>query len=235
MLQHLRKLWKSIHQHGLYKTIQKVCETGVIPRRIFYLGHIRILELVHFNEKAIARKTNDYQFRRADSSMLDAIASCNQEQDTMRLRKLFEAFFKAGHSCFIATHIRDGVVAYNWAFKEEYALTFDGYKNKIINIDMSDGCIFCGNGYVLDKHRMKGVFVHLAHYRMKCLPAASRFLISVSDTNINSLNSNRRLGYHDLCNVICLCLIGVNLYIRFSKHLPFWWSIGSSIPRMILR
>jgi hypothetical protein len=214
--------------------IQRVCASGVVPQKLFYLGHTRILVLERFNENAVARKLNDYQIQRADASALDAIVSCSQDRNPEKLRKLFKGFFDAGHSCYLASHVRDGAVAYNWAFRREYALTFDEYRSKNVAIELGEDCVFCGNGFVANAHRLKGVFAHLAHYRIQSFPEQSRFYVSVSDINTNSLGANRRLGYRELCSVICIGIFGLNLFFRLSDRLPYWWSFGRANLRMRL-
>lgn len=235
MLQRLSKLWGMFRRDGVYSTIQRVCASGAVPKKLFYLGHVRIFVLDRFNEKAVARKLNDYTIRRADASALEAIVNCSQDSNPEKLRKVFSSFFDAGHSCYLATHVRDGVVAYNWAFRHEYTLTFDEYESKNVAIDLSEDCVFCGNGFVASTHRLKGIFAHLAHRRIQSFPEQSCFYVSVADINMDSLNANRRLGYREICSVICICIFGLNLFLRLSDQLPYWWSFGRANLHMRLK
>lgn len=235
MLQRLSKLWDTFRRDGIYSTIQRVCASGAVPQKLFYLGHARIFVLDRFNEKAVARKLNDYTIQRADASALEAIVNCSQEQNPEKLRKVFRGFFDAGHLCYLATHTRDGVVAYNWAFRHEYTLTFDEYKSKNVAIELSEDCVFCGNGFIANTHRLKGIFAHLAHHRIQSFPEQSCFYVSVSDINTGSLNANRRLGYRELCSVICIGIFGLNLFLRLSDRLPYWWSFGRANLHMRLK
>ncbi len=201
-----------LRREGLFRLLQRVSSLPRFPRGLFFVGCVHVLRLERFNNRAVRRPLQCCEIRPGTEADIDALVACTRDTDPRLLRQKFAEFLAQGHICTVAWD-GDVVAGYNWGFFDQYVITFDGYRRRNLRLLLDERSAFLGNGYIAEPYRLKGVFPHLAHARLKRLPGRERFYTFVADTNDASRRANRRLGMADFATVMCLTLLGLTFYL----------------------
>jgi len=131
---------------------------------------------------------------------------------------LFTGFFAAGHNCAVARD-QHGIVGYLWAFRGEYAVTFDEYGPLSMQAILEPNAVFTGNAFVRSDSRRRGIFRNLMHYLMRQYPPGAHFYTWIYRENTASLTAHWHLGFAPLAT---LRLLGL------GSRAALWWRPADS-------
>ena len=132
-------------------------------------------------------------FSLAEPSDVAALMACTGCSD-IRLSRLFDDWFAAGHVCATARD-ETAIVGYVWAFTDEYVLTLDDYQKCSLPIAIEQGAIFTGTGFVHEAYRNRTLFRQLKYFLMQQYGTGTRFYSAINTLNLPSLKASDSLGF----------------------------------------
>jgi hypothetical protein len=226
----LNRIWQHYRREGALGLLRLASVSDTPVPKLAFLATYCILRLDSFNRQTLARALVGYELEAGQAAALEEIVGCLPPGERSRTRLLFAAFFRQGSRCAVIRH-RGQVIGYNWAFARRYVATYDGYRRKNVDLELGEGVVCFGNGYIAEAHRLKGLFPHLLRFSMSLHETATDFYSTVSVLNANSLASHLRLGFSEVGRLTCVSVLHQPLFFYRGRD-GRWRRLAGARPRL---